>query len=47
MILSFIVGAAASGVLAGVLGQWSVLVACALLAVVLVVLSRAEVTTRF
>ena len=47
VILSFIVGAAASGVLAGVLGQWSVLVACALLAVVLVVLSRAEVTTRF
>ena len=46
VILSFIVGAAASGVLAGVLGQWSVLVACALLAVVLVVLSRAEVTTR-
>ena len=37
---------AVSAVLAGPLGQWSVLAACGLLAVVLVVLSRAEVTSR-
>lgn len=46
VIVAFIAGAAVSAVLAGPLGQWSVLAACGLLAVVLVVLSRAEVTSR-
>lgn len=46
VIVAFIAGAAVSAVLAGPLGQWSVLAACALLAVVLVSLSRAEVTSR-
>ncbi|HJA25706.1 MAG TPA: DUF1275 domain-containing protein [Candidatus Fournierella merdigallinarum] len=46
VILAFIAGAAASAALAGALGRWSVLVACAALAVVLAALGRAEVTTR-
>ena len=46
VIVAFIAGAAVSAVLAGPLGQWSVLAACGLLAVVLVILSRAEVTSR-
>lgn len=46
VIVAFIAGAAVSAVLAGPLGQWSVLAACVLLAVVLVSLSRAEVTSR-
>ena len=46
VILAFIAGAAVSAVLAGPLGRWSVLAACVLLAVVLVSLSRAEVTSR-
>lgn len=46
VIAAFIAGAAVSAVLAGPLGQWSVLAACVLLAVVLVSLSRAEVTSR-
>lgn len=46
VILAFIAGAAVSAVLAGPLGRWSVLAACVLLAVVLMTLSRAEVTSR-